>query len=96
MKKKIIVHSIILTSLSLLFLQRFWECYNNLMDEPTAFEERILDDRTTFPSLTFCPTNLEDSNSIESFEDVAKEMEIAKSKYTSKLSVFGSLADGER
>ena len=65
------------------------------MDEPTAFEEKIFDDRTTFPSFTFCPTILEDSHSIESFEDVAKEMEIAKSKYTSILSAYGSF-DYER
>ena len=71
-------------------------CYNNLMDESTAFEEKIFADRTTFPSFTLCPTILEDSHSIESFEDVAKEMEVAKSKYTGKLSVFGSFADGER
>ena len=64
------------------------------MDEPTAFEEKIFDDRTTFPSFTFCPTILEDSHSIESFEDVAKEMEIAKSKYTSKIYAFDSF--GER
>ena len=63
------------------------------MDESTVFEEKIFADRTTFPSFTFCPTNLEDSHSIESFEDVAKEIQIAKSKYTSKLSVFGSFAD---
>ena len=63
------------------------------MEEPTAFEERILDDKTIFPSFTFCPTISEDSHSIESFEDVAKEMEIAKSKYTSILSSFGSFAD---
>ena len=68
-------------------------CYNNLMDESTVFEEKIFADRTTFPSFTFCPTNLEDSHSIESFEDVAKEMEIAKSKYTSLLIAFGSFAD---
>ena len=65
------------------------------MEEPTAFEERILDDKTIFPSFTFCPTISEDSHSIESFEDVAKEMEIAKSKYTGKLSVFGSFGDFE-
>ena len=63
------------------------------MDEPTAFEEGILDDSTTFPSFTLCPNKLEDFVSIESFEDVAKEMEIAKSKYTSILSSFGSFAD---
>ena len=71
-------------------------CYNNLMDESTAFEEKVFADRTTFPSFTFCPNELEDSHSIESFEDVATEMEIAKSKYTSKLSVFGSFGDFER
>ena len=63
------------------------------MDEPTAFEVGILDDSTTFPSFTLCPNKLEDFVSIESFEDVAKEMEIAKSKYTSILSSFGSFAD---
>ena len=65
------------------------------MDESTVFEEKIFADRTTFPSFTFCPTNLGDSHSIESFEDVAKEMEIAKSKYTSILSAYGSF-DYER
>ena len=93
MNIKVIVHTIILTFLTLILFERFLSCYNNLMDEPTAFEERILDDKTIFPSFTFCPTILEDSHSIESFEDVAKEMEIAKSKYTSILSSFGSFAD---
>ena len=96
MNIKIIVHTVILTSLSLILLERFLMCYNNLIDESTVFEEKIFADRTTFPSFTFCPTILEDPHSIESFEDVGKEMEIAKSKYTGKLSVFGSFADGER
>ena len=69
-------------------------CYNNLMDESTVFEEKIFADRTTFPSFTFCPTNLEDSHSIESFEDVAKEIQIAKTKYTSRLSAFDSFGLG--
>ena len=88
------VHTVILTSLSLILLERFLMCYNNLMDESTAFEEKIFADRTTFPSFTFCPTNLEDSHSIESFEDVAKEIQIAKTKYTSKLSAFDSFGLG--
>ena len=96
MNIKVIVHTIILTFLTLILLERFLSCYNNLMDEPTAFEERILDNKTTFPSFTFCPTELEDSVSIESFEDVVKEIQIAKSKYTSKLSVFGSFGDEGR
>ena len=69
-------------------------CYNNLMDESTTFEEKIFADRTTFPSFTLCPTILEDSHSIESFEDVAKEIEIAKIRYTSKLSAFDSFGKG--
>ena len=64
------------------------------MDESTVFEEKIFADRTTFPSFTFCPTNLEDSHSIESFEDVAKEIQIAKTKYTSRLSAFDSFGLG--
>ena len=93
MNIKVIIHTIILTFLTLILFERFLSCYHNLMDESTAFEEEILDDRTTFPSFTFCPTKLEDSVSIESFEDVAKEMEIAKSKYTSILPVFASFSD---
>ena len=93
MNIKVIVHTIILTFLTLILFERFLSCYHNLMDEPTAFEERILDDKTIFPSFTLCPNKLEDSHSIESFEDIAKEMEIAKSKYTSILSAFGSFGD---
>ena len=94
MKIKIIIHTIILTSLTLILFERVLSCYNTLIDDPTAFEERILDDRTTFPSFTFCPADFEVS--IESFEDVVKEMEIAKSEYTSKLGVFGSFGNLER
>ena len=94
MNIRIIVHTIILTSLTVILFERVLSCYNTLMDDPTAFEERILEDRTTFPSFTFCPTVLEDSHSIESFEDVVREMEIAKSKYASKLSAFDSFGEG--
>ena len=93
MNIKVIIHTIILTSLTLILFERVLSCYNTLMDEPTAFEEKIFADRTTFPSFTFCPTILEDSHSIESFEDVGKEIEIAKSKYTSILTAFASFAD---
>ena len=56
------------------------------MAEPTAFEERMFDNKTTFPSFTLCPNNLPEFHTIESFEDVATEIQFAKSKYTSKLS----------
>ena len=60
------------------------------MAEPTAFEERIYDNKTTFPSFTLCPNNLEEFHTIESFEDVTTEIQFAKSKYKSKLSTFES------
>ena len=60
------------------------------MAEPTAFEERIYDNKTTFPSFTLCPHNLEEFHTIESFEDIATEIQFAKSKYKSKLSTFES------
>ena len=60
------------------------------MAEPTAFEERIFDDKTTFPSFTLCPNSLEEFHTIESFEDVATEIQHAKSKYKSQISAFES------
>ena len=90
MNINLIVHTVILTSLTLILLERFLMCYNNLMDESTAFEEKVFADRTTFPSFTFCPINLEESHSIESFEDVVTNIQIAKSKYTSHLSSHDS------
>ena len=90
MNIKVIVHTIILTFLTLILLERFLSCYNNLMDEPTAFQEIIFEDRTTFPSFTFCPNYLEDPHSIESFEDVVTKIQIAKTEYTSQLSSHDS------
>ena len=60
------------------------------MAEPTAFEERMFDNKTTFPSFTLCPNNLVEFHTIESFEDVATEIQFAKSKYKSQLSAFES------
>ena len=60
------------------------------MAEPTAFEERMFDDKTTFPSFTLCPAYLEEFHTIESFEDVATEIQFAKSKYKSMLRAFES------
>ena len=94
MNIKIIVHTIILTSLTLILFERVYSCYKNLVAEPTVFEEKIFADRTTFPSFTFCPTALEDSQSIESFEDVATKIQMAKTKYKSWLSAFDSFGLG--
>ena len=90
MNIKVIVHTIILTFLTLILFERFLSCYHNLMDEPTAFQEIIFEDRTTFPSFTFCPNDMEDSHSIDSFEDVVAKIQIAKTKYTSRLSSHDS------
>ena len=52
------------------------------MDEPSTFEETIVENDARLPSLTLCPNdNYVVNKSIESFEDVAQEIESAKIKY---------------
>ena len=59
------------------------------MDEHTTFEETILQNDTRVPSLTLCPYGNPDKNkSMESFEDVAQEIESAKNKYKIKFSEY--------
>ena len=49
------------------------------MEESTTFDEAIVDNDARFPSFTLCPLGNSYSNkSIESFEDVAEEIENVK------------------
>ena len=56
------------------------------MEESTTFDEAFIDNEARFPSFTLCPLMLpfdkKNSNkSIESFEDVAEEIENVKTNY---------------
>ena len=56
-----------------------------LSKEPTAFEEKVVYNQARLPSFTFCPAQGNDFNgnrSIENFEDIEKEIEHVRHKYT--------------
>ena len=62
---------------------------NNLMEESTAFDEAFIGNEARFPSFTLCPMdNYYGSKSIESFEDVAEEIENAKMNFKIKYYEF--------
>ena len=55
---------------------------NNLMEESTTFDEAFAANEATFPSFTLCPHDNSNLNkSIESFEDVAEEIENVKKNF---------------
>ena len=58
--------TIIQILLYIALLERIFECYNNLKDESTAFEETELENEVTMPSITFCPVH--EVPLIQSFE----------------------------
>ena len=55
------------------------------LKEPTAFEEKVVYNKARLPSFTLCPGQLNGTNSnksIESFEDIKKEIEHVANTYT--------------
>ena len=60
----------------------------NLMNEPTAYEEKVLQNNAILPSFTLCPMPekpLNQNYSIKNFEDVLEAIENAKLAYESTL-----------
>ena len=56
-----------------------------LLKEPTAFEEKVVDDQARLPSFTFCPSHHNDpisNKAIESFEDIEEAINHDRNKYT--------------
>ena len=56
-----------------------------LLKEPTAFEEKIVNNQARLPTFTLCPAQPDgtiSNKSIESFEDIEKAIENVKDKYT--------------
>ena len=56
-----------------------------LLKEPTAFEEKIVNNQARLPTFTLCPAQPHgtiSNKSIESFEDIEKAIENVKDKYT--------------
>ena len=73
------IHSIITFFFYLILIGVSIQSWNNLMEESTTFDEAFVDNEARFPSFTLCPFDNSYSNkSIESFEDVAEEIENVK------------------
>ena len=76
------VHSIIIVFFYLILIGISTLSWINLMEEHTTFEETIVENGARFPSFTLCPDSNEYGNkSIESFEDVIKEIEDSKRRF---------------
>ena len=70
------------------------QSWNKLMEESTTFDEEFIDNEAIFPSFTLCPIENSYSNkSIESFEDVSKEMENVKTRFKIKYSEYKSFQE---
>ena len=73
------IHSIITFFFYLILIGVSIQSWNNLMEESTTFDEAFIENEVRFPSFTLCPLGNSYSNkSIESFEDVAEEIENVK------------------
>ena len=73
------IHWIITFFFYLILIGVSIQSWNNLVEESTTFDEAFIENEVRFPSFTLCPIGSSYSNkSIESFEDVAKEIENTK------------------
>ena len=88
-----IVRTLIFVSFYSLFMERLISCYQRLVEEPTAFDERMIENDARFPSFTLCAFEERDlepgtQDHIESFEDVMTAVEFAKAKYTGEMEIM--------
>ena len=64
------------------------------MEESTTFEEAFVSNEAIFPSFTLCPRSSSHSNKlIESFEDIAEEIEKVKINFKIKYFEFKPYED---
>ena len=80
MKLKIKAKTLAFMILYLIFIWQTVICFQTLMSEATAFEEKLNETRTKLPSFTFCPK--QSSHTIKSFEDAMKDINQAKYEYS--------------
>ena len=88
------IHSIITFVFYLILIAVSIQSLINLMEESTTFEEAFVSNEAIFPSFTLCPFDNSYSNkSIESFEDVAEEIENVKMNIKIKYDEHQSYED---
>ena len=88
------IHSIITFFFYLILIGVSMLSFINLMEESTTFDEAFVDNEVRFPSFTLCPDkNAYKNKSIESFEDVAEEIENVKLNFKINYSEYQSYED---
>ena len=62
--------------------------FKHLMNEPTAFEEKLLDNQIILPSFTMCPHRRETPkySSIRSFGEILEAIENTRNNYSFEYS----------
>ena len=79
------IPSFILYIILILVLIKSWMA---LMEEQSAFEETIVENKRKLPSFTLCPKQNGANKSIESFEDVATAIKNVESKFQIQYSDY--------
>ena len=88
------IHSIIIFFFYLILIGVSIQSLINLMEESTTFEEAFVSNEAIFPSFTLCPRSSSHSDKlIESFEDVAEEIEKVKINFKIKYFEFKPYED---
>ena len=83
MQLKIKATTLAFMVLYLIFIWQLVICFQTLMSEATAFEEKLNETHTKMPSFTFCPK--EPSHTIKSFEDAMRDINLAKYEYSIRI-----------
>ena len=82
-------HSLITFFFYMILIGVSIQSWSNLMEDSTTFVERFVENEARFPSFTLCPNdNSYDKKTIESFEDVAEEIENVKTNFIRKYYEF--------
>ena len=83
MKLKIKATTFAFMILYFIFIWQLVICFKTLMNEATAFEEKVNETHTKMPSFTVCPK--QPSYTINSFEDAMKDINQAKYEYSTTI-----------
>ena len=84
---KVTVHLTFTTIFYMILAYVLFHSIQTLLNEPTAFEETVLENKAEIPSLTICPYYSTPTNiAIESFEDILQGIQFEKKNF--KTTIF--------
>ena len=80
------VYFIFTTIFYMILVYVLFNSIQTLMDEPTTFEESLLENNAELPSLTICPDYPTPTNiTIESFEDILQAIGFEKKNFKTRI-----------